>query len=224
MADSSGTLETCAWFTRGGGAPAPDHDADHAARQSRVVAEQRRLLRWAEENERLRFRHRTLPEFARGGEHLVFYRQSNQRYYKATLAERQKGYGIALGSYSRGATPAEYLDRQALHNRIFNDDIRLEYILENDEFPVIVISQPGVRGSAPPQNAIDAMMVGMGYEILAPGAFYDAKAGLLIFDLIPRNAILTEDGRVFPIDPVIQRVDAEFATFLRAQPFTINLI
>jgi hypothetical protein len=129
-----------------------------------------------------------------------------------------------LGSYSRGATLAKYLDRQTLHNRIFNDDIRLEYILENDGFPVIVISQPGVRGSAPPQNAIDEMMVGMGYEILAPGAFYDAKAGLLILDLMPRNAILTEDGRVFPIDPVIQRIDAELATFLRAQPFTINLI
>jgi hypothetical protein len=224
MADSSGTLETCAWFTRGGGAPAPDHDADHAARQSRVVAEQKRLFRWAEENGRLRFRHQPLPEFARGGEHLVFYRQSNRRYYKATLAERQKGYGIALGSYSRGATPSEYLDRQALHNRIFDDDIRLEYVLENKGFPIIVVSQPGVKGSAAPQAAIDQMMTSMGYEILAPGAFYDAKAGLLIFDLLPRNAILTEDGRVFPIDPVIQRIDVEFAGFLRAQPFTINLI
>jgi hypothetical protein len=41
-----------------------------------------------------------LPEFARGGEHLVFYRQSNQRDYKAILGERQKGYGIALGPFS----------------------------------------------------------------------------------------------------------------------------
>lgn len=155
---------------------------------------------------------------------MVFYRQSNRRYYKATLAERQKGYGIALGSYSRGATPAEYLDRQALHNRIFDDDIRLEYVLENEGFPIIVISQPGVKGSAAPQAAIDHMMTNMGYEILAPGAFYDSAAGLMIFDLLPRNAILSEDGRVFPIDPVIQRIDAEFAEFLRAQPFTINLI
>lgn len=224
MADSSGTLDACAWFTRGGGAPAPDHDADHATRQSRVVAEQTRLVRWAEENGKLRYRHRPLPEFARGGEHLVFYRQSNRRYYKATLAERQQGYGIALGSYSRGASPAEYLDRQAIHNRIFDDDIRLEYVLENKGFPVIVISQPGVKGSAPPQPAIDAMMTSKGYETFAPGAFYDAAAGLLIFDLLPRNAILTDDGRVFPIDPVIQRIDAEFAAFLRAQPFTINLI
>jgi Serine/Threonine/Tyrosine Kinase found in polyvalent proteins len=224
MADSSGTLASCAHFTRGGGAPAPDHDADHAARQSRVSAEQGRLLRWAKENQRLKVRHHPLPEFARGGEHLVFYRHSNQRYYKATLAERQKGYGIALGSFSRGATPAEYLDRQCLHNRIFYDDIRLEYVLENQGFPIIVISQPGVKGGSPSQAAIDALMDTKGFENIAPGAYYDENEGLLIFDLIPRNAILTEDGGVFPIDPVIQRIDVEFAAFLRAQPYTINLI
>jgi hypothetical protein len=223
MADSTWTLEACAGFTRGGGPPAPDHDADHATRQGRVVAEQARLLRWAEENGQLRRRPLPWPEFARGGEHRVFYRQSNQRYYKATLAERQKGYGIALGSFSRGATPAEYLDRQALHNRLFNDDIRLEYILENRGFPLIVISQPGVRGLTPSQTAIDAMMRTKGLEPLAPGAFYDAKAGLLIFDLIPRNAILTADGGVFPIDPVIQRIDPDFAEFLHRHPNTINL-
>ena len=224
MADSTGTLNACAHFTRRGRAPAPDHDANHAARESRVVAEQRRLIQWAEENDRLKTRHRSLPEFARGGEHLVFYRQSNQRYYKATLAERQKGYGIALGSFSRGATPSEYLDRQALHNRIFEDDIRLEYVLENRGFPVIVISQPGVKGSSPTQAAIDAMMLAKDFEAIAPGAYYDCEEGLLIFDLFPRNAILTEDGDVFPIDPVIQRIDADFAEFLRAQPHTINLI
>jgi hypothetical protein len=59
---------------------------------------------------------------------------------------------------------------------------------------------------------------------LAPGAYYDKAAGLLIFDLLPRNAILSQDGRIFPIDPVIQRIDTDFAAFLRVQPHTINLI
>jgi len=123
-----------------------------------------------------------------------------------------------------GATPSEYLDRQALHNRIFEDDIRLEYVLENRGFPVIVISQPGVKGGSPTQAAIDAMMLAKDFEVIAPGAYYDCEEGLLIFDLFPRNAILTEDGDVFPIDPVIQRIDADFAEFLRVQPHTINLI
>lgn len=192
MADTTATLDACAHHTRRGRAPAPDHDATNAARDRRIAEEQARLIAWAEENGRLRHSHRRLPEFARGGEHRVFYRQSNRRYYKATLAERQKGYGIALGSFCRGATPAEYLDRQALHNRIFADDIRLEYVVENGGFPIIVISQPGVKGTPPPQSEIDALMSLKGFDNLAPGAFYDPHEGLLIFDLVPRNAILTE--------------------------------
>jgi hypothetical protein len=59
---------------------------------------------------------------------------------------------------------------------------------------------------------------------MTDGAYYDQSAGLLIFDLFPRNAIQTIDGTIFPIDPVIQRIDASFGEFLRAQPQTINLI
>ena len=51
----------------------------------------------------------------------------------------------------------------------------------------------------------------------------DARAGLLIFDLLSRNAIQAADGQVFPNDPVIQRITPEFGQFLREQPYTINL-
>ena len=109
MADARRTLKSSADFTRGGGAPAPDHDADHASRTKRVESEQRRLIQWAKENRKLGGR--LPPEFGRGGEHLVFFHKRKQRYLKATLLERQLGYGIALGSHVRGATPSEYLDR-----------------------------------------------------------------------------------------------------------------
>jgi hypothetical protein len=62
-----------------------------------------------------------------------------------------------------------------------------------------------------------------GYEKLADGAYYDRCAGLLVFDLFPRNAIRAADGIVYPIDPVIQRITEEFAQFLRENPYTINL-
>ena len=55
MADARRTLESAAYFARGGGAPAPDHDADHAARSIRVKAEQQRLIQWAKENGKLNF-------------------------------------------------------------------------------------------------------------------------------------------------------------------------
>lgn len=44
MANTRWTLESSADFTRGGGAPTPDHDADYAARTKRVEIEQQRLI------------------------------------------------------------------------------------------------------------------------------------------------------------------------------------
>lgn len=221
MADARRTLESSAHFTRGGGAPAPDHDAAHTRRRVRVEAEQQRLIQWAKENRKLGGR--LPPEFTRGGEHLVYFHKRSQRYLKATLPERQLGYGIALGSNSRGATPSEYLDRLDLQNVIFNDDIRLERVVLKNGKPIIVTSQPAIKGTAPTQAALDELMAGKGYEKLTDGAYYDEHAGLLIFDLFPRNAIQAVNGGIFPIDPVIQRVTPEFGQFLRDHPYTINL-
>ena len=222
MADPARPLKSSADFTRGGGAPTPDHDADHASRTKRVEAEQRRLIQWAKENRKLGGR--LPPEFGRGGEHQVYFHRARKRYLKATLLERQLGYGIALGSHVRGATPAEYLDRLDLQNQIFNDDIRLERVVLISGKPVIVTSQPAIKGDHPTQAALDELMVAKGYEKLAEGAYYDAKLGLLVFDLFPRNAIQAADGHIYPFDPVIQRIAPDFADFLRTEPYTINLV
>lgn len=221
MAHARRTLESAADFTRGGGAPAPGHDAAHADRTRRVEAEQQRLVQWAKENRKLGGR--LPPEFTRGGEHQVYFHKAKQRYLKATLLERQLGYGIALGSNSRGATPSEYLDRLDLQNQIFNDDIQLERVVLKSGKPVIVTSQPFIKGIAPNQIALDELMTGKGYEKLTDGAYYDEYIGLLIFDLFPRNAIQTANGVIFPIDPVIQRVTPDFGEFLREHSYTINL-
>jgi hypothetical protein len=205
VADARRTLESAADFTRGGGAPAPDHDGDNATRSKRVETERRRLIQWAKENGKLSPSNRRLPEFTRGGEHGVFFSKAKRRYLKATLPERQRGYGIALGSLTRGATPAEYLDRLLLQNQIFDDDIRLERIIPNNGKPIIVTSQPAIKGKPPTQIALDEMMTLKGYEKLADGAYYDERNGLLIFDLFPRNAIEAVNGVIYPIDPVIQR-------------------
>jgi hypothetical protein len=67
-------------------------------------------------------------------------------------------------------------------------------------------------------------MLGKGYEKLSDGAYYSEPEGLLVFDLLPRNAILAADGQIYPIDPVIQRIAPDFGQFLREQPYTINLV
>jgi len=63
-------------------------------------------------------------------------------------------------------------------------------------------------------------MASVGYERLAAGAYY--REGFLIFDLVPRNAIAAADGIVYPIDPVVQRVQPDFADFLRENPDRIH--
>lgn len=222
VADACRTLESASDFTRGSGSPAPDHDADHASRTSRIEAEQQRLIQWAKENGKLVPSRRHLF-FARGGEHEVYFEKCSKRYIKATRLDRHKGYGIALGSHSHGATPSEYLDRIALQNKIFEDDIRLDLIVENKGKPIIITSQPAVRGEAPTQDELDGLMVGKGYERLTEGAYYDEEKGLLLFDLFPRNAIQAADEHIYPIDPVIQRITPEFGQFLREHPETINM-
>ena len=221
MADPSGALESSADFTRGGGAPTPDHDATEQARSERLATEQRRLLEWASANGRLT-RRSTFPEMARGGEHSVFFSRARRRYYKVTLPNRHKGYGIALGSYSRGATPSEYLDRCQLQNELFGDDIRLEKIVENGGFPKILISQPALEGELPSQSEIDELMSGGGYQRITQGAYYERNRGVVVVDLFPRNALKTRNGQLCPFDPVIQRVHPDFAEFLMAHPDTIN--
>ena len=134
------------------------------------------------------------------------------------------GYGIALGSLTRGATPSEYLDRLDLQNLIFHDDIQLERILSNNGKPIIITSQPFIKGVMATAASLDELMLDKGYEKLADGAYYSEPDGLLIFDLLPRNAILAADGQIYPIDPVIQRITPDFGQFLRQEPYTINLV
>ena len=95
--------------------------------------------------------------------------------------------------------------------------------MANSGKPIIITSQPAIKGTAPTQTALDELMTEKGYEKLANGAYYDEPSGLLLFDLFPRNAIQTGDGHIYPIDPVVQRITSEFGQFLREHPETINL-
>ena len=95
---------------------------------------------------------------------------------------------------THGATPSEYLDRIALQNQIFEDDIRLERVVENEGKPIIITSQPSIKGHSPTQDALDELMLGKGYEKLDEGAYYDGGVGLLVltFSLATRSRLPTD--------------------------------
>jgi hypothetical protein len=191
----------------------PGHDEGDAERRNRLEAETRRLRVWAREARRLKDR---FPgEDARGGEHTVVFDEATQRIWRATRPETMLGYGLAHGSWVRGATPGEYLDRWALHNHLFADDVRLEYVAACAGRVKVVTSQPFIRGRDARPEATHAFMEARGFARIGPGAFYHEGFGLLADDLFARNVKVSGRGVVLPIDPVLQRITPEFAGFLR---------
>jgi len=56
-----------------------------------------------------------------------------------------------------------------------------------------------------------------GYETLVEGAYYNESSELLVFDLLPRNAVQTVDGHIHPIDPIIQHITPYFGQLLRQE-------
>ena len=224
--DAKGSLESAAHDTSGDARTVPGHDATLAERGARISAEEGRLRNWAEENGKLGGK---LPrEDHRGGEHTVQIPHEDdkpQRVVKATRPDAQKGYGVALGSNSTGASPGEYLDRLATHNRVFDDDVRLERIVPKGGKLSIVTSQPMIKGRDATEPEIDNLMTSKGFEKIGVGTYHHAGEGLLVHDLVPKNAkVSSSTGKVHVIDPVIQRVTPAFAADLKANPISSMLM
>lgn len=221
MSDSRGTLEAAAAITRGGGSPAPTHDESRSERIARIQRETEHLRSWADHRGLLIAK--SLPADELHGEHGVYYDSTTDRYVKFTRPDKHQGYGIALGSQVHGASPSEYLDRLALHNELFNDDVRLEGVRTIPGGKLsIVTSQPRIAGEPATPAEIDALMAEKGFERLTSGAYLDRQRGLLVYDAFSRNVVHTVDGLIAPIDAVVQRISPDFADFLIRHPERIH--
>jgi len=191
----------------------PGHDTAPGERTARIAAERARLLQWAGENGRVLTK--KAPTHTEGYEHEVSFNEKSQRVIKSTKPEAWAGAGIAMGAPNNAATPSEYLDRLATHNRIFNDDVRLEGVRKTMAGPSIVTSQPFIRGRDAAPEEIDKYMAGKGFEKLARGAYTHEGEGIWVHDLHERNVKVDEAGNIHPIDPVIQRITPDFRRFLK---------
>jgi len=189
----------------GGGIVAnPTHDEGYAEWEQRNAQEEARLKEWAEKQGL--FGGKIPKNKHLGGEHAVDFDERRNRFIKATLPEIGFGYGTYLSNSGQQSTPGEYLERLALHNRIFDDDVRIEFVVPRGGGKYsIVSSQPAVRGDPATQEQIDETMRSKGFEPFGNGVYYNQAEGLLIHDMHPRNAVFRE-GSAVPIDTSIQRV------------------
>ena len=154
------------------------------------------------------------PVLGRGQEHLVRSTPDGSRVVKMTVGGRN-GYGIT--PYVRGydvglrpGTPAEYLERLALQNQIFNDDQRDEGITQDGRGEArILISQPAVEGTRPTAAEISRYMASMGFEPVSGqegNVFYRASDNTAVFDAHEGNLIQTLSG-IVPIDVALVHPD-----------------
>ncbi len=165
-----------------------------------------------------------------GAEHEVFIEPKEHRVFKIT-----RRFGLTIGTsfrmgkrtqkylgvpFVRDATPLEYLERLALVNDVFADDIRLEGIIKGER-EAIVTSQPVVRGRSATPEEIIHWMAQLGFSVLQnviagrrdSASFFRASDGVAAFDAHGEN-VLTDGEQVAPIDLLTVTASEDLAAFL----------
>lgn len=131
-----------------------------------------------------------------------------ERVHKFTTKNRPAGNTFLLDSQNRPvrlrhAFVSEYLERLALQNEFFGDDIRLESVSPEGR---IHSSQPYRDGTHPDTAEISKFLIEEGFEqLLAPGGdpYFLHPDGILVADEKPQNWMKDDCGRIVPIDLIL---------------------
>lgn len=133
-----------------------------------------------------------------GREVTVYYEAVHRRVWKATFPG-QAGFG-QFGYY----TPAGYLRRLRLSNRIFGDDVAFEGIWKRKEGLSIVTSQryihPDTERFIPTEEEIAAYLSNLGFCYNEQLMLWERDDGVQLADTHDRNFILAPDGKLYAID------------------------
>ncbi|MBL9177750.1 MAG: hypothetical protein JNM65_06790 [Verrucomicrobiaceae bacterium] len=149
---------------------------------------------------------------AAAGEHTTFFDAPSQRWIKLTRP----------GLYGAQAQDAgAYLQRWALFNRVFGDDVRIEgmVMLPGEDDYRMVISQPDAPALNPAAPAASVQQVeewlpSKGFEPWE-GEWIHPVTGLRVWDLGNANAILTAQG-IRPVDIQIEPAKTDMLRRLRS--------
>lgn len=174
-----------------------------AAIKEQLASEQQSIFQWAKKRGRLLDRAlwrkwtSQYSKLAEGQEHIVYLQPNKERVTKIT---KPPAYG--LGGYAY-----KYLGYLELSNKLFSDDIRLEYAVKlyddysEEDFIALIISQPYIYGERPEELEIIKWFEKYGYKATQhPHSFSNELEGVLVDDAHTGNLIKVEGGELVPID------------------------
>ncbi|WAC18829.1 hypothetical protein OVA24_16485 [Luteolibacter sp. SL250] len=185
-------LEALGAETQGHGQGGLRTNAGKRRKHGREVASGPRLAIWAQENGR-----NLIPEpFGSavdliptgGGEHKVLYDEESQRVIKLT---KPGLFGV------QAEDAIAYLERWALHNRAFGDDVAFEGLvtLPGEHAPRAVISQRYAEGRDATMEEQADFLNGKGFHEQPDGRWIHPIRGITVWDTVtPGNVIATADG------------------------------
>ncbi len=175
----------------------------------------RRLVTWAGETGRFFEGLRPLKEGGR--EHDLSHDPLTGTWLKFTKPSAA-GYVISFTSGTPALEPGlplEYLERLALQNEIFEDQMTFVGIAGERYRPTMVTRQPDIPGDhARPSEIIHLMTTELGFSILPPcfsvgyaNSLAFIRDDVAVFDLRPANVVRTAEGIIVPIDSIPVRLD-----------------
>lgn len=153
------------------------------------------LLHWAKERERflspleLGSLIEGFKQLEGGLEHQVFFRKRTGRVFKITKPPHF-GHTWYLKDYVRNVIWC---------NAVFEDDMRLEGVIERSDGVSLVISQPYIHGRSPTEPELEEWF-GMQSCVRLGKNRWQFPDGLVVSDAHTGNLILMKDGSMIPID------------------------
>ena len=150
-----------------------------------------------------------------GNEHSVDLTVVDGRIRKYTSRGRPAGFTFLLNEDHIPvrlihALPSEYLERQALQNEIFGDEIGLESVTQRGRF---CISQPYRSGELPEVNQVHAFLEAKGFEprqTQGDELYFLHPDGIMIGDTKPQNWCALSADELIPIDILITDLRDQF--------------
>lgn len=169
-------------------------------KRERQQLESQTLSRYAKENNiqisRTSFEQKLEETQILGGEHEVYFDETEMRFYKSQIES------IPGGLPSNLESPSQYVDRLILHNSIFPESAyRVDGIMDGRP----VVSQEAIIGEDPSQAQIDDHMEAIGFtKLVGYSKPIYRKGDIDVWDIRAGNAYMV-DGNLVVFDPRIVR-------------------